>query len=170
MGGQPKGLLRAPSGEPIVERWRTLAGSVGLSSVLVGNAAAYAHFGMEAIADELPGAGPLGGLVALLRSRPEDQIVAVACDMPHVTAGLLNRLAFSETDAAVLAPWRDGRYEPLFARYDRVRVCPLATQRLAGADRSLQKLLRAAGTQVLPLSEEEWPLLADWDEPPVALD
>lgn len=40
-------------------------------------AAAYAHFEMETIADELPGAGPLGGLVALLRSRPEDRIVAL---------------------------------------------------------------------------------------------
>ncbi len=69
----------------------------------------------------------------------------------------------------MLAPRRDGRYEPLFARYDRARVRPLAMQQLAGNDRSLQKLLRDAGAQVFALSDEEWPLLADWDEPPAAL-
>jgi molybdenum cofactor guanylyltransferase len=187
MGGHPKGLLRAPGGGTIVERWRSLATTVGLSSVLVGDAGAYAHLGVEIIRDEIPEAGPLGGLVGVLRSRPEAQVVAAACDMPYVTADLLRRLAFSESDAAVLAPWRqkDERYEPLFARYDRARVLPLAQRQLTGAggqrqltgtggavgaigavgDRSLQKLLRDAGARPFTLSDEEWPLLADWDEP-----
>jgi len=172
MGGHPKGLLRAPGGGTIVERWRALATTVGLSSVLVGDAGAYAHLGVEIIPDEIPQAGPLGGLVGVLRSRPEAEVVAVACDMPYVTADLLRRLAFSQSDAAVLAPWRrkDERYEPLFARYDRARVLPLAERQLtgtgsAGNDRSLQKLLRDAGARPFTLSDEEWPLLADWDEP-----
>ena len=152
-------------GESIVERWRALATAVGLPSVLVGEAGAYAHLGMETIADEIPGAGPLAGLVGLLRSRTEAEIVAVACDMPYVTAELLERLAWSESDAAVLAPHRDNRYEPLFARYARARVLPLAERQLAGADRLLQKLLRDAGARSFPLSDEEWALLADWDEP-----
>jgi len=166
MGGRPKGLLRAPTGETIVERWRSLATTVGLPSVLVGDTGAYVHLGMETVADEIPGAGPLAGLVGLLRSRPEAQVIAVACDMPHVSADLLRRLAFSEIDAAVVAPRREGRYEPLFARYDRARVLPLAERQLAGGDRSLQKLLRDAGAQTFPLSDGEWPLLDDWDEPP----
>jgi molybdenum cofactor guanylyltransferase len=165
MGGRPKGLLIAPTGESIVERWRALATAVGLPSVLVGQAGAYAHLGMETIPDEIPEAGPLAGLVALLRSRPDVQVLAVACDMPYVTADLLSRLAFSESDAAVLAPWRDNRYQPLFARYERARVLPLAERQLAGGDRSLQKLLRDAGARAFSLSAEEWPLLADWDEP-----
>jgi molybdopterin-guanine dinucleotide biosynthesis protein A len=165
MGGQPKGLLRAAGGGSIVERWRALATAVGLPSVLVGDAGAYAHLGLETIADEIPGAGPLAGLVGLLRSRPETEVVAVACDMPYVTADLLKRLAFSESDAAVLAPRRDDRYEPLFARYARARVLPLAERQLAGADRSLQKLLRDAGAEPFRLSDEEWAQLADWDEP-----
>jgi molybdopterin-guanine dinucleotide biosynthesis protein A len=169
MGGHPKGLLRAPEGGSIVERWRSLAPAAGLSaSVLVGEAGAYAHLGIQSIADEIPEAGPLGGLVGVLRLRPEAQVVAVACDMPYVTADLLRRLAFSEVEARVLAPWRDDRYEPLFARYDRARVLPLAERQLTGGasgDRSLQKLLREAGAQRFALSEQEWPLLADWDEP-----
>ncbi len=169
MGGQPKGLLRAPDGASIVQRWRALAATVGLPSVLVGDAGAYAHLGIETVADERPGAGPLGGLVGLLRSRSEPQVVVVACDMPHVTAALLKRLAFAESSAAILAPLRDSRYEPLFARYDRARILPLAARQLAGGDRSLQKLLRDAGAQPFILSEDEWPLLADWDRPADAL-
>jgi molybdopterin-guanine dinucleotide biosynthesis protein A len=165
MGGHPKGLLRGSDGVAIVERWLSLATTVGLSSVLVGQAPAYAHLGIEAVADERPDAGPLAGLVGLLRSRADAQVVAVACDMPHVTAALLKRLAFAPDGPAVLAPWRDDRYEPLFARYDRARVLPLAERQLAGGDRSLQKLLRDAGALPFALTDEEWPLLADWDEP-----
>jgi molybdopterin-guanine dinucleotide biosynthesis protein A len=166
MGGYPKGLLRAPTGEPIVERWRALATAVGLPSVLVGDALAYAHLGMETISDEQSGAGPLGGLVGLLRSRSDARMIAVACDMPHMTEPLLRRLAFAETDAAALAPQRDGRFEPLFARYERERVLPLAEEQLGSGDRSLQRLLRAVEAEPFALSHEEWALLDDWDVPP----
>lgn len=165
MGGAAKGLLPAPTGEPIVERWRALCQTVGLRCVLVGEAEAYAGLGIDRIADARPGAGPLGGLVGLLRAQPAAPVVAVACDMPYVTEALLRRLAFSTSAAAALAPWRDDLFEPLFARYDPARVLPLAERQLAGDDLSMQRLLRSAGADRLPLSDDEWPLLADWDEP-----
>jgi molybdopterin-guanine dinucleotide biosynthesis protein A len=168
MGGRPKGLLRAPDGRSIVERWRDLATQLDLRAVLVGDARAYTQLEMDSVGDEVAGAGPLAGLVGLLRARPAEQVIAVACDMPFVTADLLRRLAFTERDAPdapILAPRRGGRYEPLFARYDRARVLPLAERQLAGGDRSLQKLLRDAGARDFVLSEDEWPQLADWDEP-----
>jgi molybdopterin-guanine dinucleotide biosynthesis protein A len=165
MGGAAKGLLRAPDGRTIVERWRALAGELGLPAVLAGEAGAYAGLGLDAVADARPGAGPLSGLVGLLRARDDAQLVAVACDMPLVTAPLLARLAFSPSRAAVLAPFRDGRFEPLFARYERARVLPLAEAQLQTGDLSLQRLLRAASAEAFALDDGEWPLLADWDEP-----
>jgi molybdenum cofactor guanylyltransferase len=165
MGGAAKGLLPAPGGETIVERWRALCGTVELRCVLVGEADAYAGLEIERIADARPGAGPLGGLVGLLRAQPAAPVVAVACDMPYVTEALLRRLAFSTSVAAALAPWRNDLFEPLFARYDPARVLPLAERQLAGHDLSMQRLLREAGAERFPLSAEEWPLLADWDEP-----
>jgi len=171
MGGKPKGLLRTSDGRSIVERWRDLATQLDLRSVLVGDARAYAHLEMDSVGDEMSGAGPLAGLCGVLRARADAQIIAVACDMPFVTAALLRRLAFAESDATdapdapILAPRRDGRYEPLFARYDRARVLPVAERQLAGGDRSLQKLLRDAGARDFVLSKDEWPLLADWDQP-----
>jgi molybdenum cofactor guanylyltransferase len=165
MGGQPKGLLRAPDGGTILERWSSLCQRAGLTAVLVGDAAPYAHLGITAVADAAPGRGPLAGLAGLLEARAETHAVAVACDMPHVTGALLERLAFADGGAAVLAPIEDGLYQPLFARYERARVLPLAKAQLAGDDTSLQKLIRTAGADAFALSADERRQLADWDAP-----
>jgi molybdopterin-guanine dinucleotide biosynthesis protein A len=165
MNGYPKGLLRAPNGQPLVERWRALAEQLHIACVLVGNAQAYGAFGIEAIADAETGKGPLGGLVGLLRNRAEPHILAVACDMPYVTAPLLDRLARAPATGAALAPCREGRYEPLFARYDRDRVLPVAERRLAASDHSLQGLLKEIDAEPFELTAAEWELLRDWDEP-----
>jgi len=165
MGGAPKGLLRVPTGETIVERWRALGAGAGLSCVLVGEAEAYAPLGLEAIADLAPGAGPLGGLAALMRRAPKGRVIAVGCDMPHVTPPLLERLMAADVAAAAVAPFRDGRFEPLFARYESARVLPEAERRIAAGELSLQGLLRAVGAAALSIADVEWPLLADWDAP-----
>jgi molybdopterin-guanine dinucleotide biosynthesis protein A len=165
MGGHPKGLLAAAGGESIVARWRRLAQQLAVPCVLVGNATAYGEVGLPAIADPIPDAGPLAGLVGLLRARTETHAIAVACDMPHVGAALLARLARAEGAAAVLAPKRGELFEPLFARYERARVLPLAERQLGAGDRSLQRLLRAAGAEAFELTDDEWPQLTDWDEP-----
>ncbi len=96
---------------------------------------------------------------------PPDQVVILACDLPAVTGELLERLAHSPSTAAALAPQRDGRFEPLFARYHRARVLPLAEAQLTTGDHSLQRLLRTAGAELFPVADNEWPLLVDWDEP-----
>jgi molybdopterin-guanine dinucleotide biosynthesis protein A len=165
MGGQAKGLLRAPDGQTILERWVSVCGRAGLDAVLVGDAGPYEQLGVPAIADLVPGRGPLGGLAGLLAARPEAHAVAVACDMPRVTVELLARLAFADSAAAVLAPVENGLYQPLFARYERARVLPLAERQLREDDRSLQKLIRGAGADTFALALEERRQLDDWDTP-----
>jgi molybdopterin-guanine dinucleotide biosynthesis protein A len=173
MGGIAKGLLASPEGPPIVERWERLLRGLGHEVVLVGAHEAYAHLPVERIADEPPGIGPLGGLVALLRRAGRSRALAVACDMPFVSRGLVERLAGAPVDSAVLAPRREGRWEPLFARYDAARVLPLAVsqaqsahaQAAAPGARSLQRLLDRAGAVELPLLPGEERELDDWDSP-----
>jgi molybdopterin-guanine dinucleotide biosynthesis protein A len=165
MGGTPKGLLSAPSGEPIATRWATLGRALGMAPILVGEAAAYAHLALPSIADEGAHAGPLGGLVAALAHAGTEPVFAVACDMPHVTEALLARLAAAHAAAPVVAARRDDRWEPFFARYDAARVLPLARERLARGALGLQGLLDAAGATALALSPAEEALLADWDAP-----
>lgn len=58
---------------------------------------------------------PLLGVVTALREARPTPVIAVAADMPFVTAGLLKRLALSDSTATVEA---EGRPQPLLARYD----------------------------------------------------
>ena len=149
MGGTAKGLLTAPGGETLVERWAGLLSSRGLDLVLVGERAEYARLGLEVLADHPAGIGPLGGLVALLERAGQLPALAFACDMPFVSAPLVDRLLATSPRAAVLAPRRGDRWEPLCARYDPSRVLPLAAARARGQDHSLQRLLHAVGAQTL---------------------
>jgi len=164
MGGRAKGLLRAPDGSPIVERWHTILGALGVEMFLVGTSDAYAHLGLEVVADSPGGIGPLGGLIALLRRAGAKPALALACDMPFVSPALVQRLMRAEP-APVVAPRRDGRWEPLLARYEPSAVLALALSRVGARDHSLQSLLEAAGAVELPLIGQEADELRDWDAP-----
>lgn len=162
MGGSPKGLRMLSTGETLVDRWRTLFDALGIPSTLVGRLPAYAP---RPMLDDAPHAGPLGGLIALLRhalTTGTPRVLAVACDMPHVTPLLVTRL-LEAPDAAAVAPRRDGRWEPMLARYDAARAREVAETRASRGELSLHGLLDALGAHELPLSPNEAMELDDWD-------
>ncbi len=70
------------------------------------------------IPDRFPGAGPLAGIEAVLRTTPADWNLIVACDMPHLDAALLEELFRAGGDCNVAA-YEDGNFEPLCAVYHR---------------------------------------------------
>ena len=164
MGGRPKGLLLAPSGETIVARYARLFAGLSVPCVLVGKHGAYAHLGLEGLADvgEVEAAGPIGGLLALLAHGPH--VLAIACDMPHVSKGLLSRLIDAPPAPAVAAR-RSGKWEPFFARYDAAEVLPVARAHVRAGKLSLQALLDAVGARELILDTAEAGELHDWDAP-----
>jgi molybdopterin-guanine dinucleotide biosynthesis protein A len=165
MGGIAKGLLPAPDGAgPLVLRASGLAQTLALRVVLVGEHPAYAALGLPMIADAAADAGPLGGLVALLEHARGEDVIALACDLPYLDGTLLARLAHERPDAAILAPRRDGRWEPLAARYG-AGVLPSARRRLDARELALQALLAEVGATELPLDAATLPTLDDWDTP-----
>lgn len=170
MGGRPKGRLPAPdTGEPLVGKLARLGREAGLEPVLVGDAGAYDDLlpGVARLADEPPGVGPLGGLSALLHRAGGRRAVAVACDMPHVTAAVLRRLATCSADTPVVAVRRssDAPWEPLLARYDAPGVRPVLDAALAGGERSFQALFGRLEVHALEPDPELERALADWDAP-----
>ena len=67
--------------------------------------------------------GALGGVHAALAACEAEWALVVACDLPHVTADLFNRLLLLATDFDAIAPvQQDGRRQPLCAVY-RVAAC-----------------------------------------------
>jgi molybdopterin-guanine dinucleotide biosynthesis protein A len=165
MGGRAKGLMTAPGGGNLVDRWRSLLGAAGIDRVvLVGRHAAYASVDLETLADDPAGIGPIGGLAALLACAGAGQALALACDMPFVSRALVERL-IAWPDAPVVAPRRGGLWEPLCARYDAARVLPRIRRAVAAGRHSLQPLLHEAGAFELPLDPGEEAQLRDWDSP-----
>jgi molybdopterin-guanine dinucleotide biosynthesis protein A len=138
---------------------------LGLGVVLVGDAPAYATLGLPTLRDAPPGIGPLGGLVALLRHAGEETVLALACDMPVVSRGLIERLIEAPRQMPIVAPRREDRWEPLCARYDAGHVLPLAIAQAATTHFSLQRLLDDGGAMELELLDHEAEELHDWDSP-----
>jgi molybdopterin-guanine dinucleotide biosynthesis protein A len=169
-GGVAKGLLRVRSGETLVERWCAIFDALGIAYVLVGSHPAYAPLDIETIEDETvegrPRLGPLGGVLSLLeRARVRrTYALAVACDMPFVTASLVRRLVEAPA-AALVAPRRNGRWEPFLARYDPTAVLPIARALAAARRGALQALFDAASASDLGLDACEEASLEDWDRP-----
>jgi molybdopterin-guanine dinucleotide biosynthesis protein A len=168
MGGRPKGLLRAPGGETIVERWAAMFAELEIPCVLVGGGAAYDATGIARIDDvdvASEGAlGPLGGVIALLEHARGGRAIAVACDMPYVSLALVSRLVDAPA-APIVAPRRDGRWEPFFARYASGEVLAVARARARRGQKALQALFDAAPATELALEEHERGELRDWDSP-----
>jgi molybdenum cofactor guanylyltransferase len=168
MGGRPKGLLRAASGETLIERWQGVLGALAIPCVLVGERSreAYSATGLEVLADERAAEdlGPLGGMLALLGHAAGRATIAVACDMPYVSVELVRRLVSAPPSPAVAAR-SDGRWEPFFARYDAEAVLPIALAHANARRCSLQALLDAVRARELALSAVELRELRDWDTP-----
>jgi molybdopterin-guanine dinucleotide biosynthesis protein A len=169
LGGIAKGMLRTRSGMTLIERWREIFDTLRVEHVLVGRHPAYEELAIETIADASADGGqslgPLGGVVALLERASERRgfAIAVACDMPFVSAALVRRL-IDAPPAMLVAPRRRGRWEPFFARYDAAATLPIALS-LANRPASLQLLFDRAQASALPLAPEEEALLDDWDRP-----
>lgn len=89
--------------------------------------------------------GPLGGIAACLRECRAPRLVVLGIDLPHLPAGLLERLLAESSDncGTVICQATDGRelYEPLATVYP-VAMRDLAEEHLAAERYSLQALIR----------------------------
>jgi molybdopterin-guanine dinucleotide biosynthesis protein A len=81
---------------------------------------------IRAIADLIPGCGPLGGVHAALTAMRGDAAFVVACDMPYVTAALGAFLLGLARDADLVVPRTERGYHPLCAVYTRACLAPVA--------------------------------------------
>jgi len=116
--GRSKAALEV-DGAPMLVRTARLVESVTGAATVIGGLNDGPSFGLSVIADDWPGAGPLGGIATALRATAAPWNLIVACDLPYLTKAwlefLVARALASQADAVVPTTTRGA--EPLCAVY-----------------------------------------------------
>jgi molybdopterin-guanine dinucleotide biosynthesis protein A len=107
---------------------------------------------IRAVPDDVPNAGPLGGLVSGLRQIESPYAIVVACDHPFLDARLLRYLLGLASGYDAVVPVIEGRSQPTHAVYAR-HIQSAGEQQLASGRYKLDLLL--GSLQVRWVSEEE---------------
>jgi molybdopterin-guanine dinucleotide biosynthesis protein A len=147
LDGVNKGTLMIGR-SPIIDRQLETLRQVAREIFVVGREdSEWTSRGLPVIADEIAGAGPLGGIYTAIVRSPRERTLVVACDMPFLSSTLLRTLA-AVPDADLVIPRHAKGYEPLCAIYSRACADDIR-QRLA---RGLNEASRLpAGVRVTEL-------------------
>ena len=103
--------------------------------------------GVRLVHDDLPGLGPLSGVLSALRfaqSQGDDAVVTAPCDMPELPADMVDQLQTRDADIVHFAGLRD---YPLCALW-RVSLIPALEDALRGAGGGLPVMRFLAGQHV----------------------
>jgi molybdopterin-guanine dinucleotide biosynthesis protein A len=123
---------------------------------------------IQLILDSPPSRGPLSGLVAALAAIETQHLLALAVDMPFMTAEYLHRLADLAADGIGVVPMIDGNAEPLCAIYP-TEARAIFLEALQGDNFSLQpvvqNLLNLNMLRVMSIAESEREFYQNINEP-----
>jgi len=151
--GREKALLEI-GGEPLIVRTARLVESVAKGATVVGESAAIRALGLPVLADDWPGAGPLGASATALRAAKGPWSLVVACDLPYLTKEwlehLIARAVASEADAVLAMNARGA--EPLSALY-RKRAEPAIRAALERGTRKVTDGLASLRIEVIEPAE-----------------
>ena len=155
-GGRDKGALLV---EGLTIRDRQLAALLAITDdvLLVGAdaTAGVRHLGeLRLVSDIVSDSGPMGGVHAALTVARSDAVFVIACDMPYITAPLIEYLCELAGTADLVVPRTERGYHPLSAVYTRACLEPLA-RRLAARQLTMRFLLDDVRVRVVTADEIE---------------
>jgi molybdenum cofactor guanylyltransferase len=124
--GRDKGLvpfLGQPLAARIIERIQPVAGEILLTTNQTDK---YAFLGVPVFSDLIPGRGALGGLYTALSVASLPLVAVIACDMPFISASLLEALSRSiqKNRSDIAIPHSGEGLEPFHAIYRRETCLP----------------------------------------------
>jgi molybdopterin-guanine dinucleotide biosynthesis protein A len=157
--GRDKALVEF-SGRPMLTRMIELMQSAVGKVKLVALPGKYEGYGVEIVADQWPGEGPLGGIITALEdaaksSRKVEWNLIVSCDMPFLTNEWLKFMCgrAAESLAQVVLPHSASGPEPLCACYRTDAAGALRAAFESGV-RKVTEGLKHVTTEVL--DEKDW--------------
>jgi molybdopterin-guanine dinucleotide biosynthesis protein A len=156
--GRDKALIEV-EGRTMLERGVDLLRPHVREVLVVGDPAKYATAHGTVIPDDVPGLGPLGGVVTALKRGRYVRLLVIACDLPNLNDRLMVRLKLllDEGHDAVV-PRHADFIEPLAAAYHRSAVDVFETctkQRVLKMSDALAQV-RTTWFDVHP-GEDGWP-------------
>ncbi len=153
--GRPKASLPLPGGRTMIETVAETLAAVCRSVVIVGSTdPASEGPPLRQIADLRPGQGPLAGIEALLASGLDTEYLVCPCDVPLVTAELLERLtAPGSSHATVLRFDDEDAFRPLPARLS-VASLDRARAQLDRGQRAVLAFIQSIDPHVVEMPRE----------------
>ena len=186
--GRDKSALPV-NGEPLWQRQLAVLRATNPAELFISGKCdgPYADCGVEILADEIPGCGPLGGIATALRRCACERLLVLAVDMPAMTAEFLRfLLEESQRTGMGIVPSaathgrgrprippstgddQQAHLEPLAAIYPRAALA-IADECLRTGDRKLETFVRKLEAKrlvsVLPVAARQSVLFANWNAP-----
>ncbi len=120
--GRSKAALELGGAPMLLRTARLVQSASGTAApTVIGNLDGADSYGLATVADDWPGAGPLGAIATALRASGAPWNLIVACDLPYLTKPWLDflvaRALATQADAVVPANTRGA--EPLCAMYHK---------------------------------------------------
>ena len=118
----------------------------------------YPGFAIDIIIDPKPDLGPISGLQSALSNARHDWVFIIACDMPLVTRGLIQKLTLNliNESNAVIPVTRDGRFHPLCAFYHK-RTLPLVNSQIKKGNYRMMDLIALMKVKEMKLENLDFP-------------
>ena len=141
-------------GKPLAGRTLRVLRSV-CDEVLIasGDGERLGELRLPQVADVVPDAGPLAGIVAGLEAASHELVAVLAVDMPYASADVFRLLGERRNGEDAVLPVTARGVEPLHAIYSKAAALALRRAFEAGT-RSVQEALRVLTTA--EMTEEEW--------------
>lgn len=158
--GRAKGTLPLPTGQTMIEAVIETLESVCVEVVTVGGDIEGRRF----VPDLRSGAGPLGGMEALLASGFDETYLISPNDIPLMSPGLARRLT-APSDATVTAfQTEDGRIQSLPLRIS-VAALTTVTAALDRGQNAIHQVLAQLTIDRIQISDDEAPGLRNINDP-----
>ena len=140
--GRDKAFIEI-DGVPLWQRQLRILQKLALTEIFLAGPPhrQWENVGCVILPDAQEDCGPLGGIVAALRVSSSDLLLALAVDLPHMSANYLRVLVDQADEGKGVIPWAN-HYEPLAAVYPK-RALGIAEQRLDAGEYSMQSFADA---------------------------
>jgi molybdopterin-guanine dinucleotide biosynthesis protein A len=128
------------------------------SKIMISTAAKdkFAFLNLPLVEDEVPGQGPLMAIMSTLRVSNHDINFVLACDIPFINIPFLQEiLSLAQAYDIVVPRYRDGKFEPLFAAYNR-GIIPVIEKQIKKNDRKISHLFPVCRTKFVAMDRQKW--------------